>query len=937
MDIKDLDAATDYRAVLDDLFGDLAKKASGNEVYMVPPMRPDEPVAEMRFSVNLKTGRWKDHKTGDSGNMLTLAKQFGPPDWRARWKRVCPGTEAFFGGQEAATTTSHSDGTEDLEAFAGVSLFQRAAQTLQAPTATPRPAEEKDEKTWTEKAEQGSRVYCKDTEAVFCALWNVDPENFRRNKAWFHTFTGGRLAGKPQVFFPMYDPSLNTIVGIKKRSTEPIYQQGNKVLKSKNEAGSKVGIFPWHDGLGKKPLLIVEGEKDWVVAQNDLGDRYDVIANLGGAGTWKQDWCKAIRDRWKDIYVCYDEDSAGTAGARKTCSLLRGGDHKVRLVSISIPDADIFDVLRGKAATEERAEVKADLGYLVKRIEAAEEFAPLIGAEADSFIRSVMSDKEAQKDEWTYANTVYSALRDHGATFYYEEGGDAFMCYKAHVYRITKSDHNLCVFLADNSGVSVHEQTGSRLVQNLENLANNRGKPTSGNYWSAFRGNSIYLPLNNKAQDILRIGADTIETVPNGYDDVLFVPGQGREIRFIPDAQFRYEEAEDLYGRIWHSLNTEPQWQELMAHAFKCIWFYELVQTRPHIRFQGPAGSGKSTAGQFMSLLLYGHENLVGEITEASVSRFSRHTPVICMDDLENRDIRKDPWKSKVFLRAAVGGQRIKSGEEEGESIAQNIRCWFATNGIFSIAEDNPALNERLLVVPFLERGSKRCPFMPKQFFDEIRDNRDLLLNYVFREVQRMLRYVLEGCLNAVAYKLPPDQRPRLHEFYALLSIAKGSYERPDPLVLDWLSSASQGEKKAIAEASSLVDIIAYLPSYLGDGTAGSGERGADAFRSLRPSRDGDLWECKIPTRILHQVLHRIKRDTGIPYSCTSVSSLGSEIRALKKAGLDGVYLETPTEAAKFDGERLRYWLIQIQTGIIRPLPEKVEREPGEDDEEMPF
>lgn len=88
------------------------------------------------------------------------------------------------------------------------------------------------------------------------------------------------------------------------------------------------------DGLaGGRPLLLTEGERDCLLALQELSGRVDV-ATLGGAS-------KSIPGRWlarflpyADILACYDADQAGQRGAENLAAL----SHRFKVLTIPLGD-----------------------------------------------------------------------------------------------------------------------------------------------------------------------------------------------------------------------------------------------------------------------------------------------------------------------------------------------------------------------------------------------------------------------------------------------------------------------------------------------------------------------------------------------------------------------------------------------------------------------
>lgn len=925
MDLQALDAATDYRAVLHAVLGQQETKGEGTEVYIVPPMRPDEPLGHQRFSINLSNGKWKDHKTGEQGNMLSLAKTYGGPGWRDKWIAASPNAAAVFGVSGTSeqqgggmtldsfleSSTSTESKTRSTGSF-GASLLKKSG-SRSTPSTSSSSRSTKQQATFADQVAEGKKSSHHEAQASFEALYGVMLERCREAGAWFASHARGALASKAQWKIPHYDPASGKVVGIKSRGLVPIFKIAGELKKSKNEKGSKVGVFPWHDKQGSKDLIIVEGEKDGVILDAHVHEDFDVLWNLGGASTFKAGWVPAIEKKWagRQVYVAYDDDAAGRKGAMKVLALLR--NMKPKDVLLNAEGMDVADLIMSP---------EHGIEYVRARIAAASESE----AEAEvtpQVMAALLDDEDLQKagKEYDLAKAMYEMMVGGGAVFYHQDAEVAFCSWKRKVYVLRSTDARAQHMIAEATGFCPGGGRHKQVTQALAALAIKYGKETEASRWTFKKNGAVYFPLYDDEQQMVRITEDKIEVVPNGHDDVVFIPNtMVKPIAFLPDEVFNHSEAEGTLEWAWGHVNAKPTWQRMIHATFLSMFMYDFMQTRPHIRFQGEAGSGKSTAAQIMNIIMFSTPDLVGEMTSAALYRMGAAVPALIIDDLEDKDVKRNPDLGKAFLRAAVGGRRFKSSEDVSSVVEQALNCWFVTNGIFSIAEDNSALNERLLVVPILPKEKRKSSIYAKQMIDELMEQRDLCMNLVYREVQRMLKAVRDGAIQRLTSHFPTDQRSRLHEFYAMLSVALGKYDKPDAVVMQWLESAERGEKRAIVEGSSLAQLMYYLPSFLGGGTY-VGHDEAAKFQ-LKPKMEGAMWTVALGANELHQVLTHIKRFTGLVYESRSVASLSSHLRSLKKAGAEeGISLEYDDHQSSVRGQRQRLWRIAIGREHVQELP----------------
>ena len=202
-----------------------------------------------------------------------------------------------------------------------------------------------------------------------------------------------------------------------------------------------------------------------------------------------------------------------------------------------------------------------------------------------------------------------------------------------------------------------------------------------------------------------------------------------------------------------------------------------------------------------------------------------------------------------------------------------------------------------------------------------------------------MLAAIHSGAYDRVVETLERTSRPRLHETYALMALARGCDTEADAMVHDWLASADRGEKQAVVESSHVSELLFYLPSFLGNGQPDSGSPAGRHYEA-EGSQDNDLWRGRMDSRMLHAVLARMSKDTGLKYYLGNARRLTAELRNLQKAGAsESLFLEYDSKATRFQGKVTRLWTIELDVASIKSLPntEPVLDLPEEHDDEVPF
>lgn len=200
------------------------------------------------------------------------------------------------------------------------------------------------------------------------------------------------------------------------RFTIPIYDETGRVMNVRmydpNAARSEDKMISWRAGYGTArlypianlldsdpsiPVFIFEGEKDTILA-NQHG--LLAVTTTGGAGTWRNGWSVMFSGR--DVCVCYDNDDAGRAGARKVATEVAPYAARVRILKIPLLEpagADFSD-------------------FIVKANHSIEDFHQRVVALAEEY-RPAAADEEAGTGA-----AVYTPPAD-GVAFNFGGPGDA--------------------------------------------------------------------------------------------------------------------------------------------------------------------------------------------------------------------------------------------------------------------------------------------------------------------------------------------------------------------------------------------------------------------------------------------------------------------------------------------------------------------------------
>jgi DNA primase len=83
--------------------------------------------------------------------------------------------------------------------------------------------------------------------------------------------------------------------------------------------GAHAELYGWEQVLAKpEQIVICEGEFDRLVLE---GQGFAAVTSTGGAGVFRPEWGEAFREI-PSVYVCFDNDAAGRAGAERVARLI---------------------------------------------------------------------------------------------------------------------------------------------------------------------------------------------------------------------------------------------------------------------------------------------------------------------------------------------------------------------------------------------------------------------------------------------------------------------------------------------------------------------------------------------------------------------------------------------------------------------------------------
>ena len=188
--------------------------------------------------------------------------------------------------------------------------------------------------------------------------------------------------------------------------------------------------------------------------------------------------------------------------------------------------------------------------------------------------------------------------------------------------------------------------------------------------------------LRNFLFKIAKITPDEIQIMKNGgNEDGIILDGSRKmkPLKFLPDADL--EEADRLLVDLLVGNMTCPQGDRFLILSWlSCFLLIDFAGTRPMTRFEGSAGSGKTTASKITSTLLYG-EPQHKKATDAANYTDGSQNPLIVLDNIEVKQMTEDLTTFMLTSITGIAKEKRKSGTDS-ETITERTKCLLNTTGI---------------------------------------------------------------------------------------------------------------------------------------------------------------------------------------------------------------------------------------------------------------
>ena len=443
----------------------------------------------------------------------------------------------------------------------------------------------------------------------------------------------------------------------------------------------------------------------------------------------------------------------------------------------------------------------------------------------------LMEAREGPPDYTEVAEAAYQWFTDHGAQFFFTRHGEPFVYFDNTIYWMDSADRGrkrqYAAMLYKQTGLVPTTGNGRIFFEVLSSLALIHGKMRNHFSWlhTDVPKQTVYFNLNNDAHEIVKITPDGVEVLKNGgNDDGIILEGSRKmkPIRFLADADL--EEAERLLSNlISDNLTCAPGERAFILSWLSCFLLIDFVGTRPMTRFEGPAGSGKTTASKLISALIYG-EPQQKKSTDAANYTDGSQNPLIVLDNIEVKQMTDDLTTFMLTSITGIAKEKRKSGTDT-ETVIEQTKCLLNTTGIEPLGGELSEILSRSFIIRFDMDERAGNSFLEANILAAIAEHRDLIVSALIRRTSRVLALLRKKAQGTVMERLSSSMgdhaKRRCNDYLSLMYlmllagkpaevIEKGVVELHPPF-LEQIASLNLVSKETARESNPIATVLAAL------------------------------------------------------------------------------------------------------------------------------
>ncbi len=448
-------------------------------------------------------------------------------------------------------------------------------------------------------------------------------------------------------------------------------------------------------------------------------------------------------------------------------------------------------------------------------------------------VEQVLMETEAagSPDYALVAEAAYEWFTDHGAQFFFTRHGEPFVYFDNAIYWMDSADRGrkrqYAAMLYKQTGLVPTTGSGRIFFEVLSSLALIHGEMQDHFSWlhTDVSKNTVYFNLNNDAHEIVKITPDGIEILKNGGNaDKIILEGSPKmkPIRYLPDADL--EEADRLLSTlIVNNMTCAPAERDFILSWLSCFLLIDFAGTRPMTRFEGPAGSGKTTASKLISALIYG-EPQQKKSTDAANYTDGSQNPLIVLDNIEVKQMTDDLTTFMLTSITGIAKEKRKSGTDT-ETVIERTKCLLNTTGIEPLGGELSEILSRSFIIRFDMDERAGNSFLEANILAAIAEQRDLIVSALIRrtsQVLAMLRRDAQGkVMDLLASTLGDHDKCRSNDYLSLMylmlltgkpsEIVAKALEELHPPFLERIASLNRVSRETARESNPIATVLAAL------------------------------------------------------------------------------------------------------------------------------
>jgi len=538
--------------------------------------------------------------------------------------------------------------------------------------------------------------------------------------------------------------------------------------------------------------------------------------------------------------------------------------------------------------------------------------------------RSLMGSTHAKPDMIGAAQVWIDWLKAHGAKLYRTPEGEPFLYHNGRSYYVDASGKTTkrtwYAYALQETGVSPQTIEGRIFYDAVASFITTHGETKETYSWmeTDIVHRRVWVALNNDNNEIVRIDADGVTVMQNGQneDGILLRPAPKlNPITYIPGTD-RAAVIETVNRLIVRFMTCGPKAANLMFQWLSSVFLMGFAGTRPMTRFEGPAGSGKTTAAKLLSTMLYGDQchktaSLAANYTDGTLN------PLLMLDNVETPQMEESLVQFFLTCATGISKEKRKAGTET-ENTQERVYCLLNTSGIEPLNTRGEVLT-RTFIVNFDMPPENGPTFHEGEVLATIRHDRATILSYLFDCTHRVLWAIDKHnaqikMMDLINEKYRDHSKKRCNDYLALMVLMQlemnGELDAwlADPTTVpefaaEWINMMRDTTRiLAVGGNPTALAIHALVDGWMNakrlDNTTSHGQH-LDQFESnygIELCRDADAVCTRQPitTGKLFFALQKIMRSCGATFPYANSAQFGCRIRTEAET-LDaaGVIIET--------------------------------------------